>query len=131
MQHELREIFARHADDAEVLDQQRIGPRLLEHRERFGHFGQLGLFDERIQRKVDLPAEPVGVRDDLAHAFRREIFAALAGVEFGQSGVNRIRPRLKRRQRAGGTARRRQQFGIRPNAGIGCYLHSSGIFPFF
>ena len=54
-----------------------------------------------------------------------------AGVEFGQSGVNRIRSRLKRRQRAGGTARRRQQFGIRPNAGIGCYLHSSGIFPFF
>ncbi|MPN21570.1 hypothetical protein SDC9_168950 [bioreactor metagenome] len=111
MDRQLRKVAAQQVENAEILYDHRIRFEARQFGEGGHRFRQFGLGHQRVESHIHLAPELAGMVDQPREVVRREVFRPVAGVEFVQPQIDRVRARAQRRHRGFEIARGGQEFG--------------------
>jgi hypothetical protein len=113
VQLQLREVAPGHPGDAQILDDDGIGPDVGERAQRLHQLVQLTVQHQGVQRHEDTPrqGERARVPDQPVQLLEREVLGVGSGREPLQPKVDGVGPVLERRQPGLHAAGRREQLG--------------------
>ncbi len=113
VQHQLWKIAPAQLHHRQILHDQRVGTQPRQPGQEFRGLVQLLLPQQRVEREVDPASAAMRIREELPQLFGGKVRSAFSGIEFHQSAVDRVSPRIECGQRSFQISRWGKQLGQR------------------